>query len=470
MNKAARAQPALLPREKESPMNCPSGQLNWRVLLGAIAVLLTPSSANAQPTTIATSDAQLREAVDRRTIARAALQRNPSVSVSKQRAEAMRSSAKAEGALPSPELRGEVWQVPLSHPTALNTQMIMIGISQSIPAPGSLSAKEQAVAAQANEENTAAAEKARLVVRDAGRAFADYSEAVTKHRIQRSQLEVTRRLVAAAEGRHAGGGSLLDLARAQVELSRVEADLVTDATWLDGARARINALLARDPRAPLGPPAETEPMLPSLDVVALMSKARDSRPELKQAQAQREARAYASKAADIEATWPSFDLGALYFPPTTAMPYHGYGASVAMSLPWLWGTAGQKRDAEHASSRAARTNVEAVRIPVDAEVVTAEASVRGAAYRIQILRDRALPATHRSFDVARAGFESGRADLMAVLDARRAVVEVERGIAVARADLDRAMSELEAAVGAEIPTQPLPPFDPAQIEGDRHEP
>lgn len=262
----------------------------------------------------------------------------------------------------------------------------------------------------------------------------------------------------------------MDLARAQVELSRVEADLVTDATWLEGARARLNALLARDPRAPLGPPAEADPMVPSLDIVALMSKARDSRPELKQAHSQREAREYAAKAADLEATWPSFDVGALYFPPTTAMPYHGYGASVSMSLPWLWGTAGHRKDAERASLRAASTNVEAARIPVDAEVVTAEARARSAAYRMQILRDRALPATHRSFDVARAGFESGRTDLMTVLDARRAVVEVERGVAIARADLDRAMTELEAAVGAEIPMQPLPPLDPAQLDGGRHEP
>jgi outer membrane protein TolC len=348
--------------------------------------------------------------------------------------------------------------------------MIMIGVSQSIPAPGSLSAKEHAMAAQANEEETIAGDKARLLVRDAGRAFADYLEATEKHRVERSQLEIAQRLVAVAEARHASGGSLTDLARAQVELSRLQADLVASATWVEGARARINALLARDSRAPVGPPVETEPMIPALDVPALMSKARESRPELKQAQAQREAREYAAEAAELEATWPSFDVGALYFPPTTAMPYHGYGASISMSLPWLWGATGHRRDAERASLHAARTNVEAARIPVDVEVVTSEASARSAAYRIQILRDRALPATQRSFDVARAGFESGRADLMTVLDARRAVVEVERGIAAARADLDRAITELEAAVGAEIPVQAVPPLDPAQLDGGRHEP
>ena len=451
-------------------MHCLLGRTDWPALLLATAVGLAPTAADAEQAPITTTDAQLRSPVDRRAIVRAALERNPTSSVSKQRAAAIRLAAKAEGALPAPELRGEVWQVPLSRPAALNAQMIMIAVSQSIPAPGSLSAKEHAMAAQADEEETIAGDKARLVVRDAGRAFADYLEATAKHRMERAQLEITQRLVAVAEARHASGGSLTDVARAQVELSRLQADLVASATGVEGARVRINALLARDPLAPVGSPVETEPMIPSLDVAALMSKARESRPELKQAQAQREAREYATKAAELEATWPSFDVGALYFPPTTAMPYHGYGASISMSLPWLWGASGHHRDAERASLRAARTNVESARIPVDVEVVTAEASARGAAHRVQILRDRALPASQRSFDVARAGFESGRADLMTVLDARRAVVEVERGIAVARADLDRAITELEAAVGAEIPVQALPPLDPAQLDGGRHEP
>jgi cobalt-zinc-cadmium efflux system outer membrane protein len=464
------ATPAPRKKRKLPPMNRLLRQIDWGALLGAIALLLTPSDAKAEQPSVGPSDAQLGESVDRRTVLRAALARNPTVNVSKQRAEAMRAAAKAEGGLPSPELMGEVWQIPLSRPAAVDARMIMLGITQSFPAPGSLSAKEQAMAAQAKEEEAMAGEKARLVVRETGRAFADYLEFSTKHRIQRQQLEVAQRLVAVAGARHSGGGSLIDLTRAQVELSRVEADVVTDATLAEGAKSRINALLARDPRAPLGPPAETEPLVPALDLAALMSKARESRPELKQAETQREAREHAAKAAELEATWPSFGVGVRYFPPTVAMPNHGYGASVSMSLPWLWGAAGRRKDAEHEFLRAARTNVEAARIPVDAEVVACEASARSAASRFQILHDRALPATHRSFDVARSGFESGRTDLMTVLDARRAVVEVERGIAVARADLDRAMTELEAAVGAEISLQPLPALDEKASDGVLHAP
>src|SRR5262245_49333748 len=141
----------------------------------AIGVLLLLGAARvgADP---ALSDTQLGAPLDRRTVVRAALERNPAVHVSEQRARAMRASARAEGSLPPPELMGQVWQVPFAHPAAFDSQMIMIGLTQSIPAPGVLSAREQSMAAQANQEEAAAADRARTIRREAGNAFVDYTE------------------------------------------------------------------------------------------------------------------------------------------------------------------------------------------------------------------------------------------------------------------------------------------------------
>ena len=433
-----------------------------------VALILgsTPAEADAQDAS--SSDARLREPLDRPTVLRTALQQNPAMHVSEQRARAMRASAKAEGGLPPPEVMGQVWQVPFSHPGQLDAQMIMVGVSQNFPAPGVLSAREQSMAAEANREEAMTGDQARTILREAGHAFSDYQESSAKHRVHRAHLQITRHLFDVAEARHAAGGSLIDVTRAQVELSRVEADVVTDATLVESARFHLNALLARAPDAPLGPPLETEPMVPSWDVPTLLEKARESRPEFKQALAEREAREYAVKAAEREATWPSFSVGALYFPPTTAMPFHSYGATLSMSLPWLWGAAGDRKDAEREFARAAATNVRATRIPVDAEVVTAESKARSSAYRLQVLRDRTLPASRRSFEAAQAGFESGRTDLTTVLDTRRSAVDVEHDVVMARSDLDHALTDLEASVGTEIPLRPLAPLANQQLDGGDH--
>jgi outer membrane protein TolC len=344
--------------------------------------------------------------------------------------------------------------------------MIMVGLTQTFPAPGVLAAREQSMAAQANQEEAMAGDRARTILREAGNAFSDYQESTARHRVHGAHLRIARHLFDVAEARHASGGSLTDVMRTQVELSRIEADVVTDATLIESARAHLNALLGREPGASLGAPLASEPMIPAWDVATLVTKARASRPELKQAEAEREAKEYAVKAAEREATWPSFTVGALYFPPTDAVPQHGYGGLLSMSLPWLWGAAAHRKHAEREMLGAARTNVDAARIPIDAEVVTAEARARSAAYRLQVLRDRTLPASQRSLEIAQAGFETGRTDLMTVLDARRLVVDVESDVVMARTDLDHALTDLEAAVGTEIPLRPLGPLDPKQLTGD----
>jgi outer membrane protein TolC len=310
-----------------------------------------------------------------------------------------------------------------------------------------------------------ASDRARMILRDAGHAFTDYQESSARHRVHRGHFRITRHLLDVAAARHGAGGALTDVTRAEVEVSRVEADVVKDAMLIESARAHLNALLAREPDAPLGAPTETEPSVPSWDVPTLVAKARASRPELKQAQAEREAKEYAVQAAEREATWPSFSVGALYFPPTKAMPEHSYGASLSMSLPWLWGASGARKNAEREQLRAARTNVEAARIPVDSDVVTAEANARSAAYRLLVLRDRTRPAAQHSLEVTRACYETGRTDLMTILDASRASLDVEEEIVMARASLDRAITDLEAAVGAEVPLRPLGAVDLKQLPG-----
>jgi cobalt-zinc-cadmium efflux system outer membrane protein len=437
-----------------------------RVLALALSCFLSTSAVLPLAFAQGVSEDKLAQPLDRRTVLDLALSRNPAARVPAERAAAANAMAKAVGSLPPPEVMGQIWQVPLAHPAALDRQMIMVGVTQSFPAPGSLAARERATTAEANVDKAMAGDQRRAILRAAGHAFADYEESTARHRVHRAHLQITQHLFDVAQARHAAGGSLTDVVRAEVEMSRVEADFVTDATLVESARAHLNALLARPPGASLGVPIDTEPSMPAADVTALLSAARGSRPEFKAAEAEKEARQYAAEAAEREATWPAFAVGALYFPPTSAVPEHGYGATLSMSLPWLWGAAAAKATAERESLRAATSNVEATKIPVDAEVVTAESKARSAGYRVKVLRDRTLPASLRGFEVARAGFESGRTDLMTVLDSRRAVVDVEQEIVMARADLSHALTDLEAAVGAEVATRPLGSLDAPAMGAD----
>jgi outer membrane protein TolC len=427
------------------------------VALATAAVLFGAPVRAEQPAN--DDERELQGPLRRESVLRASVARSPAVNAAILRARASATEAGAEGSLPPPEAMAQVWQVPLARPYAVNdAQMIMIGVSQSFPAPGSLGAREAAKLREARAEEAIALGRARLVARDADHAYTDYVASVARHRVHQRHEGIAARVLDLAERRQVAGGSLADVADAEVESARVQADVIGDAARVEAARARLNALLVRAPNAALGAPVETEPSVPAWGLDAILARARATRPELRAAEEQREAKREGARAAEREATWPSFTLGALYFAPTTPMPFHGYGLNASMSLPWLSGGASRRRDAQRQMLAAETAAERGARVDVDQDVVTAESSARAAALRLRVLRDRALPASRRGFDVAWAGYESGRIELARVMAAERTVVDIENDVVAARAELDHALAELDAAVGAPVPRGPLGPL------------
>lgn len=416
-------------------------------------------------TTNAAADEPLSASVDRVTIIRAAVNAHPGIRASEQRAHATSLAAAGAGSLPPPDVMVQVWQIPIARPYAIgDAGMVMAGVGQTFPPPGARAARERAGEQMAAAERALGNDRARAIRRDAEHAFADYVEASARHSIHVEHRAIAQRTLALARARHAGGASLTDVTQMEVELARVDADVIGDRTRVLGARFRLNALLARDPSAPLGPPSSGEPEIAAWDLGTAVSKAREARPQLRAAEAEQKARTEEARAAAQEAKLPSFSVAALYFAPVGPIPDHGYGANASMSLPWLWGEASSRRDAAREQAEAARSEVHAASIPVNAEVAMADANMRASALRLQALRDRALPASRRSFDAAWAGYEAGRTDVLTLLSARRAVVDVESEIVVARANLDHALAELDASVGVAVPRRALGSLDPAVLE------
>lgn len=422
----------------------------------AVALVATPNAAADDP---------LSTSVDRVTVLQAAVSAHPGIHAAEQRAHATSLGAASAGSLPPPEVMLQVWQVPIARPYAIaDAGMVMVGVGQTFPSPGARGARERAGEQMATAERAMAVDRARAIRRDAEHAFADYVEASARHSIHVVHRSIGQRALALARARHAGGASLTDVTQAEVELARVDADVIGDRTRVVGARARLNALLARDVSAPLGPPVSGEPEIAAWDLRTEVSKAHEARPQLRAVEAEQQARAEEAHAAAREATLPSFSVAALYFAPVGPVPVHGYGANATMSLPWLWGEARSRRDAAREQAEAARSEVRAAGIPVNAEVAMADANMRASALRLQALRDRALPASKRSFEAAWAGYEAGRTDVLTLLSAQRAVVDVESEIVVARGNLDHALAELDATVGVAVPRRPLGPLDVAALE------
>lgn len=420
--------------------------------LPCVALVSAHAHAEAPPA----ADESLAHNPDRATFIRLALARNPGLKAQADRVRATRAMATAEGRLPDPEVMFQMWQVPFARPLAFgDSQMIMAGVTQAFPAPGSLAARSEARGYAATAEEAMLADRARDLVRDVQHAYTDLTEATSRHRTHVDHRGVALRIVAASEARQAAGGTLDDVMQAQLDLARLDADLATEAASIARARVRLNGFLARPFDAPIGTPDASEPMTVTMTPDALLDLARRTRPDLRVAAARASTERAALDAARSEARYPAFAVGAYYFAPTTLMPANGYGVSASMSLPWLWGGGAPRRDAQTAAASAAQHDVADAQLRIGVDVGTALASAHAATERLRALRDTALPAARRARETTLATYPSGRGDLLGLLRAQRAVVDTEMDIVMARATLDHALADLDWAVGTIVPRSPL---------------
>lgn len=423
--------------------------------------LAGPTSSEAA--NVQADERALEEAVTREALHLVAIAKSPALRAGAHRVRAIATSARAESSLPEPTFMADVWQVPVSRPWALgDAQMIMLSLSQSFPAPGVLGMREEAKLHEAKAEAALVRAEARQLVRAVDQAFVDYAEATRRLEVRRRHREVVARMLDLSRARLPASTSLSDVAQAEVELARAEIEIANEERAVEAAQRTLNGLLAREPEAKLGPPVWEAPSTAKVPLDEITARAREERPELEALESRKRAQELEVKAADREATLPSFSVTGSYFPPTGAMREHGFGVGVSLSLPWLWGG---RRDAVTAAQERARAEIasleaERIRVGSDAAVLTTQ--LKRAEQQYLLLGERALPASLRARDAAEAGYAAGQTDLFAWLRAARAVVDVETEIVTARASLERALFDLDFAAGGSLPREPLADFEGAE--------
>ncbi|HVR02229.1 MAG TPA: TolC family protein [Polyangia bacterium] len=407
----------------------------------ALACLATRPARAADD---ASAEAELAREARLDTILRLARARNPDVLELAERARAAEAHADFAGGLEDAQLKAELWGVPLDHPVSFaRASTIMLGARQALPAPGTRDLRARV----AREEAGALAEDGRTrgleLARQVRHAYAQYWRAEQEVRIHLEHVGLLAQIVDYSRGHYQSGhGSQQDLLRLTVELSQLHADVATLEQERRSSRALLNTLMGRAPDALLGPPPEA----------ALFEDAPTAPPDAGQrpevaAALRNVRRAEATlELARRAARWPAVMVGADYWYMPTQADVHGYGAMVAIDLPWLNPRHGAEvREAELALG-AERRALDGKRAAAAYEALDADARVDAARAALGILDGDLLPQARRSYESAEAAYQSGQGSALALLDAMRAYLQVrlERGralarLATSRADRDRAV-------------------------------
>jgi outer membrane protein TolC len=217
---------------------------------------------------------------------------------------------------------------------------------------------------------------------------------------------------------------LADVSALEVETARAEALVAADDARVRTSQALLQALRGAGSLEPVG-----------------------ERPELASLRAARDAELAEAHAQHARSRWPDPRVGVSYFAPSGEMTEHGFGVSLGLKLPWLWGARAGSQQAAESRSRALSQDLAAKKRDIAIEVIAARGAASAVQSELTVLRDRVQPATLRARKLAEGAYQSGQGRLEDVLRAEAQQVEVEMQIVELEIELAHHDADLAFALG-----------------------
>lgn len=337
----------------------------------------------------------------------------------------------------------------LNNPLGMNQVQLM----QMLPIAGKLGLATAAAQGRAAAADLRAADVAWEQRSGAAMAFYDLLRAERGLLVMRDSRTLVAHAAQAAGAMYANGeGRQADVLRAEVEVARMDEELVRMEAMRDAMAARLNALLDRPTRTPVrlaGRPVYPV-AVPSTDSLEVLAEA--SRPMLR-AGAQEIAAADASLRLAGREIWPDLQLGLIYGQRpmgdggTERMMSFMLGASIPI---WAGSRQGQMKQEMEAMRLMAAADLDAMRADTRGRIAAARADIDRARRLAALYRTAILPQAEAAAASALAGYRAGRGEFMALLDAQMTLNRFRLELVQLDADEGKALAELEMLTGTPL--------------------
>ncbi len=387
-------------------------------------------------------------------VTQAVLTANPAVREARLRASALAQRPAQASAWEDPKLSlsSRVARFVSIAPNGFTDQMV--GVEQSIPVSG----RNQIRARLLTTEVIVATEEVRRRELDSiAKARSAYFRLARDHallELNRENALSWRETIETTRVRfEVGTRSQADVLAAESELSRlVEARRDLERA-LSEDQTELNVLMNRAPSTPLGRPIDEprEARAHSLESARLQPLALARRPEVRMAEARLTVAATQRELA--RRSWvpdPTVGLTAQRYN-SAAQVVSEVGAGVSITLPWAnpakyRALAREAADSEVGAQRA----LEQARLEALGRLRDQLARVETNQRHVESFRDRLVPLARQTLDATRTDYAAGRSVFADLLLAQRNVRDAESTYRNYVADLQMALAELEAVVGADL--------------------
>jgi len=377
-----------------------------------------------------------------------ARQHNPEIRAADARWRAAQARPSQAGTLPDPMVDVGYHNESFDRATLGSSEFafVRLGASQEVPFPGKLGLKRD-IATRAAEAVGEESRRVQLdVVSRLKMAYAEYAHLDELLDLLRRNRALLEKFARTAETKYAvGEGIQQDVLKAHVELSLLIDRETTLTQRRQSETARLNALLNRPPRAPLG--AADHPMEHTLhrSLDDLTAAAAAHAPELKMAE-RRVAGGESGVALAHREFLPDFVVRAEYMYKAPLLPEWEVGLGI--KVPLYFGTrqrAGVDESAAAlAEAHAARENAD---LTVRARVTDLYARAQAAERLIALYRTAVIPQAHLALESATSAYSVGKVDFLTLLNSFTVTLEYEMRYHEELANFQKAVAELEAVVG-----------------------
>jgi outer membrane protein TolC len=222
----------------------------------------------------------------------------------------------------------------------------------------------------------------------------------------------------------------------------------------DEARARLNALLDREPSAPLPPVALPMSVAKLPGEAELTALAIEHRPDVKLAR-DAVAEAQAKLALARRETNPELAVWAAYM--VNIKGVDTFTTGVSTTLPIFSACRRTAAiDAGESELQAARASLDAATRRAQAEVHSALLQMDAALRHERLHSEKLIPLSELSLQSAQAAYQNDRIDFFSVLDAARMVRDHHLNHERYLVEYQKRLAELELAVGKEFPSEATP--------------
>lgn len=381
---------------------------------------------------------------------------NPELAAMRLEAEAAAHRVQPAGALPDPVLRVELENFNnYGSDAGPNLLPARVGetkytLMQPLPGWGKRDLRQAVAQADAGQARARAAAAWNELAARIKSVHARHYLVAGSEQVTLEVLDLMSRLEQIARARYAGGlVPQQDAIRAQLEQGAMRAELIAFDSEKRQLQARLNALLARDTLAPLATPQRLRalPDPSALDASSLARRLRTDNPTL-QAEEARLLAATRNRDLVQRNRYPDFQVG--LSPTQMRSRVTTWSLMLEMNLPLQQASRRAQESEAQTMVGAARARTEALGRQLSGELAEQLAGLAAARRTEALLAGQLQPQSEMSLRSALAGYENGKLDFSALLDAQRQIRKVRQERLKAEVEAHQRLAEIERILGVDL--------------------